>query len=210
MVNYILQELSGSMGNGEKRTYPKLQTYSQLGDERTITEMTNGGCVAKGQVRAVFDALNGTLLRFLSEGHSVRVAGIGTFSLSLEFADKKTGGNHGETLSGNGDNYRHVCVKDLNFKPDPELLRQLKEQTECCRVEQALHRVEPSPYTFEERARRACDFIARHGSLHLDDYARINGVCRTKASEELKKLSSSSGSGIAALGRGSHRIWVAE
>ena len=72
MVNYILQELSASMGNGEKRVCPKLQIYSQLGEEETIREMTNSGCVAKGQARAVFDALGDTLLRFLSEGHSVR------------------------------------------------------------------------------------------------------------------------------------------
>jgi predicted histone-like DNA-binding protein len=205
MVNYILQELSASMGNGEKRVCPKLQIYSQLGEEETIREMTNSGCVAKGQARAVFDALGDTLLRFLSEGHSVRVGGIGTFSLSLEFADKKAVGTSVVTHS----DVCRVCVKDINFKPDPELLRQLKEQTVCCKTDQALYCVEPSPYTFEERARRACDFISRHGVLHLNDYVRVNGVCRTKASAELKKLSGNPDSGIVAHGSGSHRTWVA-
>jgi len=79
----------------------------------------------------------------------------------------------------------------------------------CCKTDQALHCVEPSPYTFEERARRACDFISRHGVLHLNDYVRVNGVCRTKASAELKKLSGNPDSGIVAHGSGSHRTWVA-
>ena len=89
MVNYVIQEMLGELNGGMRLVYPRIQTYSQIDDEKTIWKMAENCSVPKGQVLAVFSALADTLLQFLAEGHTVRVAGRGTFSISLEFDDGK-------------------------------------------------------------------------------------------------------------------------
>ena len=86
MPNYILKELNGELTDGRKVVFPKMQTYS-LHDYETVLEHmhTYAGNFSEGTMRAVIDALVETMKSWMPMGHSMKIDGLGTFSLSLGF-----------------------------------------------------------------------------------------------------------------------------
>ena len=133
MANFVLQELPDEMTDGKKIVYPKMQTYSLHDYETVIKHMrTYAGNISEGIIRAVFDALTSTMQSWMPLGHNIKIDGLGVFSLSLGFdtstpseeaiAKNKQDGEDPKTK------YRHVCIKDINFKPDPELLKEMNRE----------------------------------------------------------------------------------
>ena len=86
MANYILKELPGEMTEGRTVVYPKMQTYSLHDYEMVIRDMrvyANG--ISEGIIRAVFDALTEAMTSWMPLGHTMKIDGLGVFSLSLGF-----------------------------------------------------------------------------------------------------------------------------
>ena len=132
MANFVLQELPEEMSEGKKVVFPKMQTYSLHDYETVIKHMrTYAGNISDGLIRAVFDALVSTMQSWMPLGHSIKIDGLGVFSLSLGF-DTSTPSE--KVFSQEQDDedpktkYRHVCIKGINFKPDAELLKKLNKQ----------------------------------------------------------------------------------
>ena len=55
---------------------------------------------------------------------------------------------------------------------------------------------------------RALAVIARDGFIGLTDYAAINNLSRTSASEDLKRICANPEGPLDTKGRGSHKVWV--
>ena len=86
MANFVLQELPEEMSEGKKLVFPKMQTYSLHDYETVIKHMhTYAGSISDGLIRAVFDALVSTMQSWMPLGHSIKIDGLGVFSLSLGF-----------------------------------------------------------------------------------------------------------------------------
>ena len=62
--------------------------------------------------------------------------------------------------------------------------------------------------TREERTERALAVIDRNGYMTLTDYALATGLCRSAASNDLKRLVALPDSPITTRGSGSHKVWV--
>ena len=103
---------------------------------------------------------------------------------------------------------RGVEVSNVNFKVDPQLLKQLKRETHLEREMPGVKIITKCEYTREQRIERAMRVIKRHGFITLTDYAAINNLSRTYASQDLKEISSDPTSPITSSGRGSHKVWV--
>ena len=220
MANFVLQELPDEMTDGKKIVYPKMQTYSLHDYETVIKHMrTYAGNISEGIIRAVFDALTSTMQSWMPLGHNIKIDGLGVFSLSLGFdtstpseeaiAKNKQDGEDPKTK------YRHVCIKDINFKPDPELLKEMKLLKEMNR-EATFDRVntdvvvpQKSKYSREERLGKAKAIIDQHGFMTLNDYAIATGQCRASASSDLKRMVADANSGITTRGSYSHKVWIA-
>lgn len=65
-----------------------------------------------------------------------------------------------------------------------------------------------SPYTEEERLKRAKAFIAEHSVMYLADYVALSGLSRTTAYRELAKWSHDESTGILRTGNRTHAIYV--
>ena len=137
MANYYLQKLPEGMKEGEKVVYPRMQTYTLHDFETVLKHMhTYAGNISEGTMRAVLEALTETMKSWMPLGHSIKIDGLGVFSLSLGFdtstpqekaiANKK-GKNNGEQEEPKT-KYRHVCIKGINFKPDAELLKEMNHE----------------------------------------------------------------------------------
>ncbi len=206
MLKYVLQEMP-EMQEGHKWIYPKALVYSQIGNEKIVEEFQNYGMMSRGAVSGVLQTLPDILKRFLSEGHTVKIDGLGTFSLSLEFDDEKP---TEVTSAGEEKGYRHVRVSRINFKPDPDFFHTIQAETEAERDDPQVRHVEKLRTTYEERCRRTQDYLKSHSFITLTEYASLNGLSRTMASKELNRLAADPNSGIKANGVAPHKVWVKE
>ena len=202
MPNYILKELNKELTDGKKVVFPKMQTYSQHDFETVLKHMqTYAGNFSEGTMRAVIDALVETMKSWMPMGHSMKIDGLGTFSLSLGFKDK-------DTDEDPKTKYRHICIKGINFKPDAKLIAALNKQADFERAEKDVVVPKKCSYTTSERIEKAQAIIANNGFMTLSDYARATGQCRSAASNDLKRLTALPDSPIATRGSGSHKVWV--
>ena len=202
MPNYILKELNKELTDGKKVVFPKMQTYSQHDFETVLKHMqTYAGNFSEGTMRAVIDALVETMKSWMPMGHSMKIDGLGTFSLSLGFKDK-------DTDEEPKTKYRHICIKGINFKPDAKLIAALNKQADFERAEKDVVVPKKCSYTTSERIEKAQAIIANNGFMTLNDYARATGQCRSAASNDLKRLVALPDSPIAPRGSGSHKVWI--
>ena len=202
MPNYILKELNKELTDGKKVVFPKMQTYSQHDFETVLKHMqTYAGNFSEGTMRAVIDALVETMKSWMPMGHSMKIDGLGTFSLSLGFKDK-------DTDEEPKTKYRHICIKGINFKPDAKLIAALNKQADFERAEKDVVVPKKCNYTTNERIEKAQAIIANNGFMTLNDYARATGQCRSAASNDLKRLTALPDSPIATRGSGSHKVWI--
>jgi predicted histone-like DNA-binding protein len=215
MANYVLKELPGEMTDGKSVVYPKMQTYSLFDYEKVIDHMcTLSRILNEGIVRAVFDALASEMQSSMPYGHNIKIDGLGVFSLSLGF-DTSTPSEKEIAQQQEWDDdadpklkYRHVCIKGINFKPDPELLKEMNRQAtfECVGVDVEVPK--ESKFSREERLVRAKAIIATQGYMTLADYATATRQSRAAASYDLKRLVADADSGITTRGDHSHKIWI--
>lgn len=202
MPNYILKELNKELTDGKKVVFPKMQTYSQHDFETVLKHMqTYAGNFSEGTMRAVIDALVETMKSWMPMGHSMKIDGLGTFSLSLGFKDK-------DTDEEPKTKYRHICIKGINFKPDAKLIAALNKQADFERAEKDVVVPKKCSYTTGERIEKAQAIIANNGFMTLSDYARATGQCRSAASNDLKRLTTLPDSPISTRGSGSHKVWI--
>ena len=215
MANYVLKELSEEMTGGKKVLFPKMQTYS-LQDYKSVLEKMHSyaGSFSEGTIMGVLDALVTTMESWMPEGHSLKIDGLGVFSLVLGFDESLSSEQQQQQQAQDGagegeprNRYRHVCIKGINFKPDPELIRRMNRNA-CLERSGKVRVPRKSPYSPDERIEKARQIIARQGQMTLGEYAAATGQDRSVASRELKRLVADPASGIAARGAHSHKVWV--
>jgi predicted histone-like DNA-binding protein len=161
---------------------------------------------SEGVIRGVLDGLTEAMKSTLPNGHSMKIDGLGVFSLSLGFNDEKTGSS-GDELK-HKENYRHVCAKGINFKVDQELIKDINRESTFERAQPGVQRFESPDSTLEQRMQHALQLISERGYITLSDYAIVNHISRSMASRDLKRITSDLTSGIIAKGSHSHKVWV--
>ena len=213
MAKYVLQELPGEMTNGKKIVYPKMQTYS-LHDYETVIEHMHdyAGNFSEGMIRGVFDALVSVMKSWMPMGHNIKIDGLGVFSLTLGF-DESSPSEKAELKNPDGDpktKYRHICIKGINFKPDPKLLQALNKEATFERGEADVQVPQKTKLSREERLAKAKAIIEKNGFMTLYDYANATHQSRSVASKDLRQIVAEPNSGITTRGSHSHKVWVAK
>ena len=212
MPKYILQELPEEMTDGKKIVFPKMQTYSLHDYETVIDHMRDyAGSISEGMIKAVFDALVSTMKSWMPMGHNIKIDGLGVFSLTLGF-DESSPSEKEELKNTDEDpktKYRHVCIKGINFKPDPKLLQALNKEASFERSEAEIQVPQKTKLTREERITRAKAIIEKNGFMTLYDYANATHQSRSVASKDLRKIVADPTSGITTRGSHSHKVWIA-
>ncbi len=208
MVKYKLQELPDMNGAGKRKVYPKLVTNRTLSSSELIDHMHSyNHALSKSVAEAVLTDVRDTLVRLLSMGYNVSLDELGTFSLSLGFEDDKP-----QEMQSDSDKmiYRKVGVKNVNFKPSPDLVKDLKRATnhDLERDMGGVKIIRKELYSREERIARALKVIEENGFIGLTDYAYINNLSRTAASLELKEICDDEDCPISSTGNHSHKVWV--
>ena len=214
MGNYILKQLHGEMTEGKTIIFPKMKVYSLYDYDIVIQHMfTLSRILNEGIIRATFSALVEEMLTSMHLGHNIKIDGLGIFSLSLEFDTSKPSE---EALAYDPDfddedpklKYRHVRIKSINFKPDPELLKEMNMSASFKLIDVDVETPKESRFSREERLAKARAIINRYGYMTLADYAMATEQSKSAASKDLNRLVKDPDSGIIARGENSHKIWV--
>ena len=207
MGSYVIKEMPIGMGNGsEGKVFPKMQVYSEF-DYDKVVELVNdySPAFSPGTVRGVLDTLAVVMKSYLPMGHTLKIDNIGVFSLALEFVDNKSEAKE-QQEDDEKKKYCHVRAKDVNFKVDKKLVEEINRENSFERTKGNLKKT--SPYSLEERQKRALRHIDKYGFITLQEYANLNELSYTSASRELSRLVADPKSGIKAKGAGSHKVWV--
>ena len=154
-------------GEGKRKVYPKLDAYRLLDTEDFVKEIHNYHHVySPSLIESVLMDVADVLRRKLSDGYTVKIDDIGTFSLSLMCNDKKP-----DELLRDDDRMmrRGVEVSNINFKADPKFLKRLKRETHLEREMPGVKKITKCEYTREQRIERAMRVIKRNGVSTLAD-----------------------------------------
>lgn len=205
MAKYKLQELPALSNVGKRRVYPKMVVNRTMSTGDMVEKMKlYHRAWSPSMIEGVLTDVGDMLVELLSMGYNVKLDGIGTFSLSLAFEDDKP-----TEMQGDDDKmtYRKVGVKNVNFKSDPDLVKQVKLATDkdLERDMGGVKVIRNEIYSREERVDRALRVIERDGLITLTDYAYINNLSRTAASLELKEITAMADSPMLSRGNGSHK-----
>lgn len=208
MAKYKLQEMPDIHQDGKHRVFPKMVVNRTLSRKEFIEMMKSYRlAVPTSMVEAVLTDVEDMLVRMLSMGYNVNLGEMGTYSLSLGFEDDKP-----TEMQADDDKmgYRKVGVKDVNYKVSPKFIKKLKQETDRYleRETSGVKRIMKTKFTREERIARALKVIEKNGFIGLTDYAYINSLSRTVASEDLKEITSDPDSPICSVGQHSHKVWV--
>ena len=216
MANYILQELPQGMSDGKKVVFPKMDAYSMLEYDKVLEEISKQDTsLREGTIRSVLDALAKMMITWLPEGHSMKIDGLGVFSLSLEFDTTTPSENKEAKQQKKGDanddpktSYRHVRIKKINFKPDAKLIAEMNKKSDFERATPKVITPKKEMYNLQERIAIALDIIEKKGYMTLSDYTSATKQSRSGASNDLKKIVNSPDSPIGVQGSHSHKVWV--
>ena len=201
------------MTEGRTVIYPKMKRFSLFDYEMVIQHMCKFSPILnEGIIRSVFGALTTEMLTCMPIGHTIKIDGLGVFSLSLGFDTSKASEKE---IAGKQDSidgyepkleYRHVCIKGINFRPDPELLREMNRVAtfENDGVEFVPQR--KSQFSREERLAKAKEIIDKQGFMTLSDYAAATGLSMSGASKDLRQMVADGDSGIIAWGDHTHKV----
>lgn len=204
MIKYIQQEMADVRKTGEKKSYYRIPTFANMSYERLLDDIShNRGMINRGVMKAAVEALVEGIAAWVSAGRSVTVDGLGTFRASVGVVKGK------EVSELDGDearrNAQSICVRNVLFKADKQLVRNVNNLTYLERG--PVKRIRKVQTTREERRLMAVEFLAENGMMRVADYAALTGLCRTSATKELRELAAEEDTGIVARGRGSHRLY---
>ena len=216
MANYILQELPQGMSDGKKVVFPKMDAYSMLEYDKVLEEIGHqDSSLREGTIRSVLDALAKMMTTWLPEGHSMKIDGLGVFSLSLEFDTSTPSENEiakqqekGAAKDDQKISHRHVRIKKVNFKPDAKLIAEMNRNSSFERATPEVITPNKEVYSLKERIDIALGIIKEKGFMTLPDYTNATKQSRSGASNDLKKIVASPDSPIGVQGSHSHKVWI--
>lgn len=216
MANYILQELPQGMSDGKKVVFPKMDSYNMLEYDKVLEEISKQDTsLREGTIRGVLDALAKMMTTWLPEGHSMKIDGLGVFSLSLEFdtgtpSEKEIAKQQKEGAAKDDQktSHRHVRIKKINFKPDTKLIAEMNRNSNFERATPEVITPNKEMYSLQERINIALGIIKEKGFMTLNDYTSATKQSRSGASNDLKKIVASPDSPIGVQGSHSHKVWI--
>ena len=205
MAQYIKKEMPDLNGTGEKKAYYKLKTWRKLDFNEFVKRCsslhrTYGRSVIEGVVIAVCEHL----AYEISNGYSVKIDGLGTFTAKLGVCEDKEMDDFEEGTTKR--NARSIEVTGVKFRADKNLIWEIDQKCDLQRGGE--ERLRKPKYSPEERIERARRFIQKNGFMHVDDYARFTGLSYSSASRELRRIASDPLSGIISQGRKSGKLYL--
>lgn len=204
-MEYTFQEMPDVHGTGERKVFPKAAHFTQISNETLMEILASRSVYGKGTIEGVVSELTEGLDQFLTNGHSVKVDGLGTFNIALGMRNR----TEAECVKEEGERYDTygVYIKTINFLPDAAWLHRLRSQTELHKVGKVktLHQ---SKNTLEERLQLVQQHLDTHPYITVREYMHLAYVPHTRACRELLQFAADPANHIGTKGNGTHKVYV--
>lgn len=200
-----MQEMTLPNEEGKRILYPRMKLYGQVDLDAIINNVSYASSFTRGDVIGLIRAITDEIANQMGAGYSVKIDNLGVFTpaLGLRKDVERESGEEGDTRR----NAASICLKDIHFKADKELLHNTARH---CHLKRSTEKFQQSSQMFspQERLERAKAYLKENAFMTLADYCRLNGVLRSSASRELREWIAQPESGIDYKGRGTHKIYV--
>ena len=204
MAKYIKKEMPDLNGKGKTGVYYRMATFRNIGSKEFLEKCGKHGGMQQSVIMGALAVVSEELARFLADGYSVTVDGLGTFSTKLGVKETKEVDDFEK--NGQKRNAQSLEVSGIVYRADKKLVRQTNQN---CTLERAgERRLARSKYTSDERLGMARDYLAKNGFMHVYDYVKFTGLSYTTASRELRTLAEDPASGIVARGKKSAKLYL--
>lgn len=180
MARYIMQEMPDTLSGGKNILYPHMIIEGQVDLYQLVEAVSRGTTFAAEEVMASVRLLTDAMIRFMAQGYSVKIDGLGSFTPSLGFRR----GVEREESGGTQRNASSIEVDGLIFRPDRRAILDTNAQ---CRLqrERAVRYTRPG-IGRDERLAAAHEYLRQFGFMSISQYVKLTGMSRTSAQRELK------------------------
>ncbi len=203
MAKYIIEEMNNLNGAGTLN-YPRIQQQGQTTLAALAKEISMRGAFTQGDVLGVVSELTKVMAIELGKGNSVKIEGLGIFSVSLGI---KKGKELKDPSRMKHINAQRITIRGINFRTQKGFATEVNTHFRPTRSKR-LHPRSNFDTTPEERLLLALKFLQTRPFLRVADYCTLTGLLATTAQKELVKWSNDPNSGLTFKGYGSHKVYV--
>lgn len=205
MPQYIKKEMPDMSGTGEKKAYYKLKTWRKLDSDEFVKRCSSiHRAYGKSVIQGVLTAVCEHLAYEISNGYSVKIDGLGTFTAKLGVRKDKEMESFEEGSTKR--NALSIEVQGVLFRADKNLISEIDRNCDLERGGE--ERLRKPKTTLEQRTEKARQFLRKNAFMHVDEYASLTGLSYSTASRELRKIASDPTSGIISQGRKSGKLYL--
>lgn len=205
MAKYFMQEMPDMRKEGETILYPRMEITGTCETDELVEASIKGSTFNRAEVRGALDLIAGAMARFMAEGRSVRIEGIGLFTPTVKL--KK--GKERENIEGNSPrrNAASIEIGGINFRAERTLIN---ETNILCDLERGsgVKKCRIPKTTAEVRLEMAKRYLEENPFLTVSEYSKMTELNRTTAAKELKSWAADTESGITMKGLGTHKVYV--
>ena len=182
-----------------------MKLYGQVNLETITEKIAYASSFTRGDIIGLVQAITDEIAYQMGQGYSVKIDNLGVFTpaLGLRQDRERETGEEGDTKR----NAVSICLKDIHFKADKELLYLTARH---CHLKRSTDKFQRSSQMFspQERLERAKKYLEKNSFMTQADYCQLTGLLKSAASRELREWIANPESGIDYKGRGTHKIYI--
>ena len=177
-IKYEIHYLPNAGGNDETRRFAHIFEEPAMDDKQMVERIAKHSCLGKGEVSAVLMHLRDIIEEDLKNGHRVNIPEIGYLSLSTNLdMDEQTPDNKVRA--------DYVSVKGIKFRPNANLLKQVKHHTH---FEKSQYTSRSYPFSEETLKEKIKEYLQTHHSINRRILELEFHIRKQTALNWLKKL----------------------
>lgn len=206
MAKFIMRRMAPGMAQGKAagKRYPHLLRLMTVKTGEVVESAARNTTFSKEELRSAISVLAETIAWYAADGYTVQLDGLGTFRARLSLREGAPEEREGDTSQRTG---ASVEVSGLTFKPDKELLLQANLHGRFERIsDRRWYNYAARPEA--ERRERLRSFLEENTVCTVRDYARLSGLLRTAAGQELRRMAKEPGAFIERRGAGASLVYV--
>ncbi len=176
-IQYDFYQSPHTIGTTRKRYHARVVRARNVNGKDFVREVVRRTAFSVAEVTATLIAVNETLTDLLSQGHNVKVPGIGSFQISLSCPETR---RPGDTRAGS------IKVKTVHLRPEKALVSAVSNRATFVRARWKVHSNERLSLT--DLARIVKEHLASHPYLRRADLEQLAGLTRTTAVNRLREM----------------------
>lgn len=176
IVKYSVHETPNPTKDGKKRFHVRPVSDRAVKMDRLASDINEMSSFSTSDVKGMLEAFSAILKRYLAEGATVELDGIGLFNISIVCPK-----NINDPSKINASN---IAFKKVNFKSNIALNNELRNLT----FAHAADDIQKHTYSEEERLKRILDFLKSEGNIQSSVCMGLNDCSRYIALKDLNML----------------------